>query len=234
MDWGELPGLFPGFPRSDRWLPLLQRHARLLAEAEPHTRVTSVEGPAFVQRHYAESLEILRISLEAAPTSNVLVDVGSGGGFPGLVMACVLPGTVCWLVEPLQKRARLLQSLAEALGLANVHVLARRAEEAGHGELRDAAELVTARAVAPLSEILEYTAPLAATGGLIALPKGSALPVELASAGNALAELRCLLRETTPMRPAISASIAVVLFEKVAATPPEYPRRPGIPRKRPL
>jgi 16S rRNA (guanine527-N7)-methyltransferase len=187
-----------------------------------------------VQRHYAESLEILRISLEAATTPNVLVDVGTGGGFPGLIMACVLPRTVCWLVEPLQKRARLLQSLAEALDLANVHVLARRAEEAGRGELRDAAELVTARAVAPLSEVLEYTAPLAATGGLIALPKGSALPAELASAGNALAELRCLLRETTPMRPAISGSIAVAIFGKVAATPSGYPRRPGSARKRPL
>lgn len=229
LDWLDLPGLFPNFPDSGRWLPLLQSHAALIEEAATHTRVTSVEPGQVVQRHYAESLELLRIALESAPEPETIVDVGSGGGYPGLVLAIIRPGSLVHLVEPLQKRARLLEELARELGLSNVRVHALRAEEAGRGPLRDSATLVTARAVAALRELLEYTAPLAATGGWLAFPKGSSHPEELAAAVAAMNELGCEHRETVPMRPEISSSVAVLTFEKSAPTPARYPRRPGMP-----
>jgi len=234
LDWGALPELFPGFERPSRWLPLLQQHAGIISRAEPHTRVTSVNPAEAVRRHYAESLELLRIIEELGGAEGPLVDVGSGGGFPGLLMAIVRPALEVHLIEPLQKRARLLTAAAAELGLAQVAVYPVRAEEAGRGELRDGATLVTARAVAQLSELLEYTAPFAAVGATIVFPKGSSLDAELASAANALAELGCEHVSTVSMRQEVSEAVRVAVFRKIAATPAKYPRRPGMPAKRPL
>ncbi|MEO8538346.1 MAG: 16S rRNA (guanine(527)-N(7))-methyltransferase RsmG [bacterium] len=235
MEWHELPYLFPAFERPGEWLARLERHAELLAEAAVHTRVTSVSAEEAVQRHYAESLEIWRIAVESAPLHLELVaDIGSGGGFPGLVMACISPDIRFALVEPLQKRARLLLDAAAEMGLRNVEVVALRAEEAGRGNLREAADVVVARAVAPLPELLEYTVPFARGGGIIALPKGSGLEAELAGARRAGHILGAGYLETTPMRPSISETLSVAVFRKDRPTPKTYPRRPGMPRQKPL
>jgi 16S rRNA (guanine527-N7)-methyltransferase len=234
LEWDSLPGLFPGFTDPGRWLPLLRRHQDLLDAAASHTRVTSVPPFEAVRRHYAESLELLRVVFEAIGPPQSVVDVGSGGGYPGLVIAAVLAPTPVTLVEPLKKRARLLEAIAADLGLANVQVEPLRAEDAGRGPLRDSAGLVTARAVAPLPELLEYTAPLASVGGLIVLPKGSGVADELDAAQGAIAELRCELSGVVPARPEVAESLAFVLLRKGEATPAAYPRRAGIPGKRPL
>lgn len=234
LSWDDLPSLFPMFPEPGLWLPRLARHAALIEEAAAHTRVTAVTGPEVVRRQYAESLETLRIALEWMPGPGELADVGSGGGFPGLVIAAVLPELPVTLIEPLQKRARLLESLAGGLGLGNVTVVARRAEEAGRGDLRERFGVVTARAVAELRELIEYTAPIARPGGWLILPKGSSAAMEVAAAGRALGELGCEHRATVPMRSEVSDTGVVVVIEKATLTPDRYPRRPGMPAKRPL
>lgn len=234
LSWSDLPGLFPEFGEPGRWLPLLKRHASLVDEAAPHTRVTAVTGAAVVRRQYAESLEVLRIAATFTTFCHPYADVGSGGGYPGLVFAIINPGVHVSLVEPLRKRARLLEAMAAELGLANVRVLAERAEDAARGQLRDSCALVTARAVAELRELLEYTAPLAAPGGWIVLPKGSGAEAEVEEAGRAFAELACVHRATVPMRSQVSDSGMLVVVEKVGPTPERYPRRPGLPGKRPL
>lgn len=234
MAWAALPVLFPEVAGPGRWLPLLQRHAALIEAAAGRVRVTSVPAREAIQRQYAESLELLRIVRRSTLAIPILADVGSGGGFPGLVAAIACPETAVHLVEPLQKRAALLRELSEALALENVTVHPVRAEEAGRGPLRDGASVVTARAVAGLRELLEYTAPLAAPGGLIALPKGSAFGEELADAANAAKVLACGFLAFEAMRPAVSATLGVALFRKLGPTPAAYPRRPGVPGKRPL
>lgn len=235
MNWHDLPDLFPAFGDAARWLPLLERHAALLEAASTHTRVTSVDPAEAVQRHYAESLEIWRLLLDhGGAGAQLVVDVGSGGGFPGMVAAAVSPETRFVLVEPLKKRARLLEELAIELGLNNVDVLALRAEEAGRGACRDAAGIVTARAVAQLAELLEYTAPLARDGGIIGLPKGSALESELATSAKACHVLGCRFLETVAMRPEVSATLSIALFRKAGRTHEAYPRRPGMPHQKPL
>ena len=234
MNWDDLPVLFPEFDSPDRWLPLLEQHHALLLASAEHTRVTSVGAEDAVRRHYAESLEIWRTASTAAPGPALATDIGSGGGFPGLVAACVSPGVRFVLVEPLKKRARLLEQAAETLGLANVEVHALRAEEAGRGPLRDTAGIVVARAVASLPELLEYTAPFARTGGVIVLPKGSGLPEELEASVAAQRVLRCEYLGSTPMRPEVSETLSVALFRKTGATGARYPRRPGMPHQRPL
>jgi 16S rRNA (guanine527-N7)-methyltransferase len=233
LAWEALPGLFPSVPDAGRWLPLLQQHAALLEAASSRTRVTAVSPAVAVRRHYAESLEILRIA-GAPGLTGPLADVGSGGGFPGLVAAIVLPGLEVHLVEPLRKRADLLAEAAVALGLSNVRVHNQRAEEAGRGPLRDACGTVTARAVAPLRELLEYTAPLAAPGGLLVLPKGSSVDEEVAASAHALEALGCGEPRVLRLRPEVSESVVVVLISRFGPTPAAYPRRPGMPAKRPL
>lgn len=235
LQWDDLPDLFPMFFEPERWLPLLVRHLALLEAARDRARSTAVNPEDAVGRNYAESLEILRIAEEAngGPFTS-LADVGSGGGYPGLVMAIVRPVCRVHLVEPLQKRARLLREMAEALGLENVEVDPLRAEDAGRGPLRDSLALITARAVAELRELLEYTAPLAAPGALLAFPKGSALDAELAAAANAMSELAVEPACVVPMRSEVSGLLRVSLFRKQRPTDARYPRRPGVPGKRPL
>ena len=230
LAWESLPDLFPELPEPGRWLPLLRRHAALLAEAP--VRTTTVSGDEVVARHYAESLEAYRLS--GAPGSGVVVDVGSGGGFPGLVIAAVAPEAEVHLVEARRKRADLLTELAAALGLDNVTAHGERAEEAGRGALRDGADLVIARAVAPLPVLIEYLAPLTATGGAIAAVKGSRGASELAEAATAIATLNCEHTGVEAMRSEIAGRMRVLRFRKLGATPARYPRRPGIPEKRPL
>ena len=235
LAWSDLPDLFPAFAGAGRWLPLLERHAALIEAAAGRVRVTSVPREEVVARHYAESLEALRIVLAAMPAPPALVsDVGSGGGFPGAVVAAVLPETVVHLVEPLKKRARLLEELTAELGLANVTVHPLRAEEAGRGPLRDATDLVVARAVAALPVLVEYLAPLARSVGTVAAIKGSGAQTEVTEAAAALDALGCANPRIAPMRPAVSETMRVVLLDKLGATPERFPRRPGIPEKRPL
>ena len=230
LAWESLPELFPAFPDPERWLPVLRRHAELLT-ASP-VRTTTVGGAAAVARHYAESLEAYRLA--GAPGEGIVVDVGSGGGFPGIVIAAIAPGVTVHLVEARRKRAELLTELAEALGLENVKSHGVRAEEAGRGPLRDHADLVVARAVAPLPVLLEYTAPLAAPGATIAAVKGSRGRRELAQAEAATAALACEHTSTEAMRSEIAGRMQVLRFRKLGPTPARYPRRPGMPAKRPL
>lgn len=233
MAWSDLQDLFPDFAEPETWLAKLQKHADLVAAAFPQVRVTAVDADDAVRRNYAESLELLRIMLAMRDVPS-LADVGSGGGFPGMVIACVLNDRSVHLVESLRKRATLLTAVAEALGLKHVTVHPARAEEAGRGPLRDAVSVVTARAVAPLRELLEYTAPLAATRGSLFFPKGSGIEDEIAAAENAMDVLQCQVRTRTKMRPEISPVLTVLCLEKVGTTPERYPRRPGMPAKHPL
>ena len=171
---------------------------------------------------------------DQSPTPLTIGDVGSGGGFPGLVLAIVRPDARIHLVEPLKKRAALLSEFVEALGLSNVMVHPVRGEEAGRGALRDSLAVVTARAVAELRELLEYTAPLTAPGGCLAFPKGSSFAMELDAATSSIVALSCEFESVTPMRPAISATLSVAVLRKLSPTAALYPRRAGVPAKRPL
>lgn len=234
--WDWLSGLFADDAGAAGAVGGMRRHRELVEEHREAGRLTAVEGEELVRRQYAESLELLRIAEQAlgAPERLVYADIGTGGGWPGLVVALARPGWEVHLVEPLQKRARFLDMAARELGCANVTVHGERAEEAGRGPLRERCGLVTARAVAELRVLLEYAAPLAAVGGVVALPKGSRLEEELAGAGRAMEELRCELIGVEAMRREVSETVRVAVFRKAAACPGRYPRRPGVPERRPL
>lgn len=234
LSWDALPALFPELPNAARWLPLLQQHAEIVEKNAERVRVTSVAGDDAVRRQYAESLEIASLVCILDDSEGPVVDVGSGGGFPGMILAATFEQRPVHLIEPLKKRAALLETMASQLELSNVTVHPDRAEDAGRGPLRERASVVTARAVAELRELLEYTAPLAAIGGHIVLPKGSRLDAELVDAARAMDELSCHVEARAPMRQEVSAAGTILVLTKDGPTPPRYPRRAGMPGKRPI
>ena len=129
---------------------------------------------------------------EAIPTGVTLVDLGSGAGLPGLVLAIVRPDLRVTLVEPLERRTVFLQEAVEALGLGDVEVVRGRAE-ALHGER--VFDVVTSRALAPLDRLLAWSMPLVAPEGVLLAMKGRSLEAEIAAATRTLQALRCATPE---------------------------------------
>jgi len=204
-----------------------------LVLAEP-LALTSVRdlGDA-VEVHLADSLAGLRIPEVREATD--LADLGSGGGFPGLVLAAALPHTRVVLVESVGKKAAFLEQAARELALANVEVVAGRVEDWGAG-LRSVG-LVTARALAPLPVLLEYAAPLLRSAGSLVAWKGARDPGEEAAAASAAATLGM----STPIAHTVEPGLVrgarerhLYVSLKVGETPSIFPRRAGTARKRPL
>jgi 16S rRNA (guanine527-N7)-methyltransferase len=164
------------------------------------------------------------------------IDVGSGAGFPGVPLRLVWPSLRLTLLEATGKKAHFLEHIVALLGLSGVTVVNGRAEEVGHDPVhREAYDLVLARAVAELPELLEYTLPFARRGGWVLAPKGSAAPAEALASEVALSRLGGRLHRLIPVEvPGLAETRYIVIVEKVAVTPREYPRRPGVPHKHPL
>lgn len=198
------------------------------------TAVTDAEG--IQRRHFLESLALL-VALERYGLSgDRAIDIGSGAGFPGLPIKIVRPQLKLSLVESAGKKAAFLESLLQRLGLAGVQVIKARAEELAHDpEHREGYDLALARALAPLPALAELALPFLHLGGLLAAPKGSRAPQEVKAAASALAlcggQLEAVQRLDVP---AARVAPILVLVRKVAPTPERFPRRPGIPVKRPL
>jgi 16S rRNA (guanine527-N7)-methyltransferase len=208
----------------------LERLLELVAD-EP-TAITAVRDPAEgVDVHVADSLIALDVDVVRGATR--VADVGSGGGFPGLALATALPDVAFSLVESVGRKCAFLDRAAAAIGLDNVTVVSARAEEWAAG--REANDVVTVRAVAPLPVLLEYAAPLLAVGGALVAWKGRRDPAEEADGAAAAA----LLAMETPRPRAVTpfpgaGARHLYLSSKVGPTPNGFPRRPGMARKRPL
>jgi 16S rRNA (guanine527-N7)-methyltransferase len=213
-------------------LDLLDRYLRLLEDANRSLNLTAVRGGAEAwHRHVLESLALAAHLGDA----DSVVDLGSGAGLPGLPLAAVLPSKTFALVEATGKKARFLESAAADLGLGNVTVLPRRAEELGrdaaHRERHDA---VVVRAVGTLAELVELSLPLLRVGGRLLAVKGARAEQEVSAARTALAELGGRPAESRPLLPAGGGESVVVEVLKERPTPDRFPRRTGMPHKRPL
>lgn len=191
------------------------------------------EPRAALARHVADSLSGLEVDeLRAADT---VCDVGSGAGFPGLALAVALPDARVDLLEAGGRKCAVIERLAAAAGAANARPLPVRAEEWASAEGAAAYEAVTARAVARLAVLLEYAAPLLREGGVLVAWKGTRDAEEEAAGVRAAAALGLEargVRAVTPFAGARDRHLHV--YAKVSPTPPGYPRRPGMARKRPL
>ena len=173
--------------------------ARLLAMNE-RMNLTAIEDPvAAWERHVLDAWTLLPL-LAGLPVGARLLDVGSGGGVPGIPLAIARPDLAVTLVEATQKKAAFLEAVVASLGLSNVRVHARRAEELSRGELRRTFDVVTARAVARLAKLIPLTAPFLRPGALLLLVKGQRADEELLEATSVL-RARGLVHERTVATP---------------------------------
>lgn len=212
----------------------------LLFSANESLNLTAVTDKAQAwTRHILDSLTLLPILAELPDQARV-IDVGSGAGLPGLPLAIAMPHLRFSLLEATQKKADFLRSLVGTLSLANVEVLADRAERAAHdrgerttsgraGGHREQYDAAIARAVGPLAVVAELTAPFAKVGGQVLLIKGQKAEEELASAKRALHELHVVHSGTVD-----TPTGRIVVLEKPSATPRTYPRADGEPKRSPL
>ena len=209
---------------------------RLLLEANRRLNLTRVTNPGEVARlHLLDALAALPL-LDAAAASTA-VDLGSGGGVPGIPLALARPEIRWVLVESVRKKAEVLASMAAELGLGNVTVVAERAELLGRADdHRERHDLVAARACAPLPVLAELALPLLAVGGTLVAWKGplAAGDQELERGAAALHELGGGEPELQAAGPVALGGHTFVVVRKERPTPARYPRRPGEPSRRPL
>jgi 16S rRNA (guanine527-N7)-methyltransferase len=202
-----------------------------LVAAEPAS-ITSVRDPEQgVDVHVADSLAALE--LDVVREAERIADLGSGAGFPGLALAIARPEAQVALVESVGRKCAFLERAARDLELDNVAVVPARAESWRDG--LGVHDLVTARALAPLGVVLEYAAPLLGMRGTLVAWKADLSPGEAADAGAAAGALAMTEPERHPVE-VFAGTYARSLYvsSKVGSTPPRFPRREGMARKRPL
>jgi 16S rRNA (guanine527-N7)-methyltransferase len=194
-------------------------------------------GEEAVDGHVADSLVALQLGEVRGARS--IADVGSGAGFPGLVLAVALPSAQVDLIESQRRKTAVIDRLRQAADVTNTRTVTARAEEWAARPPpvggREAYDLVTARAVGPLALLAEYAASLLREGGVLVAWKGARDASEEEAASRAAGRLGIQVREVSRVQPFPGARERHLhVLVKVAPTPEGFPRRPGMARKRPL
>lgn len=210
----------------------LHTYLKRLVEANQHMNLTAITEPEEVwTKHFLDSAVLLQQT--EIPLGAACLDVGTGAGFPGMVLAILRPDLQMILLDSLQKRIGFLEETAEVLGLGGVRCVHARAEDAAkETQFREQFDFVTARAVAPLPILAEYCLPFVKLGGVFAAMKG---PKEnAAEAEGAVEKLGGAFAVEREYSLAGIGQRRVYLMEKRSHTPEQYPRRGDKIRKKPL
>jgi len=208
---------------SDKQLGQLEKYAALLREWNERMNLTAITDDAGIaEKHFLDSLTLL--TAVDVPQGAALADVGTGAGFPGVVLAVARPDIRLTLIDSLGKRVNFLKELTEELGIeADCQHL--RAEEAGRlPRLREGFDLVTARAVAAMPALTEYCLPLVKVGGVFAAMKGADAGEELASAARAIEELGGGAPKCAVLKLPAAGMRTIISVPKERETPAKYPR----------
>ena len=216
-------------------LDALARYEQELLDWNTRFNLTAIRTPQEVRtKHFLDSLTCL-LALHAAPPER-LVDVGTGAGFPGIPLKVIYPKMALTLVESVGKKADFCRHVVRTLGLSGVEVVQERAEVLGQSPAhREKYDWAVARAVAILPVLAEYLLPLVRVGGGMLAMKGESGPAEAHAAEHALRLLGGHLRQLVPVTlPGVVEERYLVVIDKIAATPLAYPRRVGLPAKKPL
>lgn len=233
---GEIPDTFYdsiaelGIEFDDGDVGLLGSFLDFLLETNKLFNLTAVkEAKEAWTKHILDSLSLLPHLVEEQVSH--VIDVGSGGGLPGIPLAITMPNVTFLLVESTKKKAKFLSEVSRKLELENVTVIAERAENLStkDGGFRDIADGVVARAVGPLNVLLELTVPFVKVGGVLVTIKGERAPIEIEDSKKALqvlkAEVESINRTETG---------TVLVIRKMGATPSAYPRLAGDPKRQPI
>ncbi len=213
----------------------LINYERELLEWNQQFNLTAIRDEQGIRtKHFLDSLSCV-LAWKANPP-NRLVDIGTGAGFPGIPLKIIYPAMHLTLVELVGKKVKFCQHMVNKLGLENTQVIQARAEELGQQpEHREKYDWAVARAVANLRVLSEYLLPLVRVGGAMLVQKGESGPAEVHAAENAIKVLGGHVRQLLPLTlPGVVEERYLILVDKIAAAPPGYPRKPGIPTKKPL
>jgi len=201
-----------------------------------HVNLTAIRDAEGVRiKHFLDSLTILKAWERTRPPER-LIDVGTGAGFPGLVLKLVWPSTQVTLVESVGKKADFCRHIVAELGLEQVTIISERAEVVGQDPAhRHAYDLAVARAVARMPILMEYLLPLVHRNGKVMAMKGETAPAETHTATQAIHLLGGKLHKLFHLElPGVAEERFIVVVDKVARTPEEFPRRTGVPSKTPI
>lgn len=220
---------------SPRETVAFERYEADLLEWNAKFNLTAIRDSQGIRvKHFLDSLSCTLAWGDAAPAS--LIDVGTGAGLPGIPLKILYPGMRLTLVESVGKKAGFCSHVAKTLGLEKVEVLQERAEEVGRmSKHRERYDWAVARAVASLPILVEFLLPLVRVGGAILAQKGESGPAEAHASERAIRMLGGRLRQLISVTlPGVAEDRYLVVIDKIAATPPNYPRRVGVPAKTPL
>src|SRR5699024_2479730 len=211
---------------------------QLLVETNEHVNLTRItEKDEVYLKHFYDSLTGAFAEPRLQTEQLTLCDIGAGAGFPSLPLKIAFPQLQVTIVDSLNKRINFLQELVAKLGLSGVTLVHDRAEtfSAKTAATREQYDLVLARAVARLSVLAELCLPAARVGGELVAYKASAADDDLADAQGAISKLGGEVQKEFAMTlPGTADQRKIIIIDKVTATPPKYPRRPGLPNKKPL
>jgi len=220
---------------TNRQVAAFATYERELLEWNNKFNLTAIREPEDIRiKHFLDSLSCTLAWKEKPPRR--LIDVGTGAGFPGISLKILYPSLRLTLVESVGKKANFCRHMVEILKLDATEVITARAEDVGQmAAHREAYDWAVARAVADLPALAEYLLPLVQVGGSMLAQKGSSAAAEVHKAGNAFKILGGVLRQLLPVTlPGVADERYLVVVDKVSATPKNYPRKPGIPIKKPL
>ena len=224
-----------GFPLTDRQKEQYERYFKLLVEWNEKINLTAItaKDEVYLKHFYDSIAPILQGLIENQPIR--LLDIGAGAGFPSLPMKILFPELDVTIIDSLNKRINFLHLLAEELGLSGVHFYHGRAEDFAQDKaFRAQFDIVTARAVARMQVLSELTIPYLKVGGRLLALKASNAPEELEEAKNALNLLFSKVEDNLQYELPNGDPRYITLVEKKKETPNKYPRKAGIPNKRPL
>ena len=224
-----------GFPLTDRQKEQYERYFELLVEWNEKINLTAItdKDEVYLKHFYDSIAPILQGLIENQPIR--LLDIGAGAGFPSLPMKILFPELDVTIIDSLNKRINFLHLLAEELGLSGVHFYHGRAEDFAQDKaFRAQFDIVTARAVARMQVLSELTIPYLKVGGRLLALKASNAPEELEEAKNALNLLFSKVEDNLQYKLPNGDPRYITLVEKKKETPNKYPRKAGMPNKRPL
>ncbi len=184
-----------------------------------------------ITKHFLDSLLLIKAFNFSTES---IIDIGTGAGFPGIPLKITLPNLKLTLLESVKKKVNFLDHIKNTLSLKDIDIIHGRAEEIGK-ELRESFDIVVSRAVAPLNTLAEYSLPLIKIGGNFLALKEEKVADEIKVAEKAFNILGGKLNKALKLKlPGTEIIRSIIVVDKVAKTPLKYPRRAGMPKKRPL
>ncbi|MCC6148330.1 MAG: 16S rRNA (guanine(527)-N(7))-methyltransferase RsmG [Anaerolineaceae bacterium] len=230
----EVQKLF-GIRLTARQMAAFELYEQELTEWNSRFNLTAIRDSDSIRcKHFLDSLSCA-VAWKDKPPGR-LVDIGTGAGFPGIPLKIIYPGMSLLLVDSVGKKTDFCRHLVDKLELDRVEVVQGRAEDIGRLAIhREQFDWAVARAVATLPILVEYLLPLVRIGGSILAQKGEHGPAEAHTAEKAVHMLGGRLRQLHKIElPSVVEDRYLIIIDKIAATPPQYPRRAGIPSKKPL